>query len=490
MVNTNMINEKTKLLSLCFKTKQNHYIYDAPTNEILRVSEEFWEFAQKFEFDTKKANKCILNEFKSAQSTGLFSTKRPETLSLFMSKESLRKSLDTEISQLILGVTERCNLRCKYCTYSGHYTDYRSHGTLDMSEEVAYKSIDFFLKNNKDSKHSFITFYGGEPTLNFKLIKAAVEYAEKNKKRKIQYGLTTNGFNLADEILEFFINNNFSIHVSLDGPQEKNDRYRRTADKIGAFSSVYDTLKRIRSLNGEYFKSNVRLSVVIGPPYDIGELKEFFDNDPLFEDIDFRVSAIANGATTIFETPEIIEALKVVVTERNSTNAMLQEYKENLINGAPYKSRFLSALFGGPFIKLNKRKFFWGYCNKISLNGCCLPGVRRIFITPAGKILICEKVNSTLEMGDVFKGFDYERIDQLINTYVLQSNDNCLNCVANRYCSACFAYHFTPDGFYDKYKKEYCNGMINDLISDLTAYCEILEANPSAFDYIKDIVVS
>lgn len=69
-------------------------------------------------------------------------------------------------------------------------------------------------------------------------------------------------------------------------------------------------------------------------------------------------------------------------------------------------------------------------------------------------------------------------------------NGNCLNCVANRYCSACFALNFKSDGFYDKPKMDSCNDIINNLINNLIDYCEILEANPSAFDYMEQITVS
>lgn len=485
-----MIIEKNKLQVLCFKTKKNHYIYDSPTNEILQVTKEFWESIQKADFIAENMNGNILREFKSAQSEGLFSTKRPQILTTFKSKEDYIKSTNSEISQLILEVTERCNLRCKYCTFSGNYNDYRLHGHSDMNEEVAHRAIDFFLERNKDSEDSFITFYGGEPTLNFQLIKSAVKYAEKNKTRDILYGLTTNGFNLSDEIIKFLIDNKFSIYVSLDGPQEKNDRYRQTADKTGAFSNTYDTLKRIRNIDENYFKLNVRLSTVIGPPYNIRELKEFFDNDSVLGGINLRASYISDGYTSVFDIPEIMEAEKINVPEEDSLRAMLKEYKENLINGSPYKSSFLTAFFESPFIKLHKRKLFSGYCHKLNLNGCCFPGVRRIFITPTGKILICEKVNSTLEIGDIFNGFDYDKIDKMTNTYISQSNDKCINCVANRQCSACFALDFTIDGFYEKHKIDSCDITINGLINDLIDYCEILEANPSAFDYMKDIVIS
>lgn len=491
-----MTPETNRANILHFKTKQNYYVYDAPTNEILQLSKDCWELMQKPEFFSETINysenayKSIIEEFRLSKFEGLFSAKKPKKLSALINKDDLRETLNSKITQLILGVTERCNLRCKYCIYSGHYTDQRTYSNLDMDEKTAHQAIDFFLNSNKNSDKCCISFYGGEPTLNLPVIKSAVKYAEGKKKRDVLYSLTTNGFDLSIETIKFLIDNKFSILISLDGPQKKNDIYRRTINQEGTFHEICNTIRNICNIDEEYLKSKVRLSIVIGPPYNIRELKDFFDNNPLFKDMNFRTSYIASDSFSFFNSKEVIETKKEFVPEQDSLGFMYKEYKKNLINGLPYQSSFLRALFESSFVKLHKRNLYSGYSDKINMNGCCIPGARRMFVKPSGKISICERVNSTIEIGDIFQGFDYEKIEQIINTYISGSNENCLNCVANRICSACFATNFSFNGFYTAYKEKFCQNTVNGLINNLVDYCEILEKNPSAFDYMKEIFIS
>ena len=126
--------ERTPAL-LYFKTADANYVYDAPTNEILRVSRDFWETTHHADWWREKglgrgelsqatpSDQALLDEIGAARDTGLFSDRRPKSLSLMITKDEFKKSLDSKVSQLILGVTEQCNLRCAYCTYSGQYQD-------------------------------------------------------------------------------------------------------------------------------------------------------------------------------------------------------------------------------------------------------------------------------------------------------------------------------------------------------------------------------
>jgi uncharacterized protein len=490
--------ERTPAL-LYFKTAGAHYVYDAPTNEIVRVSRDFWETTQHADFWREKgpgrgelspaapSDQALLDEIGAARDTGLFSDRRPKSLSLMITKDEFEKSLDSKVSQLILGVTEQCNLRCAYCTYSGQYQDQRTHANNRMAVELAQDAARFFLARNRESDATYVSFYGGEPTLNMEAIRAAVAVVEDTK-RQARFSLTTNAYSLSDETLRYFVDHSFSVLASIDGPAAVHNRFRKTAGGQDTFAAAYRTLERLRAMDESFFKANVRLSAVIGPPYDIRLLQEFFDADPLFEGTSMRASTISEDSTTFFDN--LKPDADIVPRSGADFASMKEDYKRNLIDGAPYRSRFLAGLFEGPFIKLQKRGLFPGYGGCHYANSQCLPGVRRMFVNPTGKILVCEKVNQTLEIGDIYRGFDLEAIERIVTTYIDESNVRCLGCVANRFCSACFADSFSARGFHADSKRQSCGNIVKSLAVNLQDYCEVLERNPSALDFMQAITIS
>jgi uncharacterized protein len=498
--------ENTPLLT-SFKSDNSYYIYDCPTNEIVRVSKELWEIISKTNFwelfnenlndiehmiyHFPEINKEDLLYLKEAKETaGLFSNNRPKSLSLLIDKKQYHRELKNKIGQLILNITEQCNLQCDYCIYSGHYQNQRQHSKNQMSFEAAQSAVDFYFKHSSESEVRYIGFYGGEPILNFKTIKQIIKYIEETKSGEIIYNLTTNGYYLSDEIINFFIEHKFNLLISLDGPIKTHNRFRKNYNGKGTFHKIYENLCKLKRIDKNYFMTNVSISVVIGPPYNVKELQDFFDSDSLFEDVNFIVTSVSESNTTFFESSEAIEANKFLVPDGSNYNSMIKEYKQNLINGIPYKSRFLSALFENNFVKFHKRHIYPDFPEKLYANGVCKPGLRRILVAPNGKIYLCEKADSTMLIGDVINGFYFDNISKLINNYIKYSNHNCLNCFANRHCSACFATCYSSSGFFQEEKKLSCEQIQNDFISTLKNYCEILESNPSAFEFTKNIIFS
>ena len=110
-----------------------------------------------------------------------------------------------------LEVTEKCNLRCKYCIYHPSHPEYRAFGHENMKWDVAKKAIDFLKEHSQNAENRHIGFYGGEPLLNFELIERAVEYAKKLFGEDMSFAITTNATLVNDKIAEYFAKNNFNI---------------------------------------------------------------------------------------------------------------------------------------------------------------------------------------------------------------------------------------------------------------------------------------
>ena len=109
------------------------------------------------------------------------------------------------MSHLMLGVTEICNMRCRYCVYGGYYKNERIHSNRIMAVETGKYAIDFFLQES-GNRELILNFYGGEPFTNFPVIKAVFEYAER-KFLSVKSYITTNGTLLSRDIAEWFLQN-------------------------------------------------------------------------------------------------------------------------------------------------------------------------------------------------------------------------------------------------------------------------------------------
>lgn len=278
-----------------FRTQNNYYIYDGKSNRILRVTAAMYDIIDLFghkgeeEIVSTFADRHPLEEIRRGLSTletiskscGLFTPGPLRRRAGYVTREEVVERLKEGIKSLTLEVTEACNLRCRYCIFSGGYANWRSHGHRRMSEATALAAIDLYLKNSRNSDTVMIGFYGGEPLLNFGLIRRCCDYVksrerEDGRHRDIHFSLTTNGTLLTDDKLEYLIRNNFSVSFSLDGPQEIHDRYRVFADGQGTFEFVFPIIQRIYREYPRYFNEKILFNCTITPTANLKSLTAFF----------------------------------------------------------------------------------------------------------------------------------------------------------------------------------------------------------------------
>jgi len=175
-------------------------------------------------------------------------------------RERLKKEETLEIIYLLL--SDRCNLSCAYCFEDSPTKSAQFKPTL-MSKEVAKKAIDLFAsliaKYGKTEKKKIVHLYGGEPLLNYRVVRFVIGYIEKLKQKKIlplecETVIVTNGTLLNEEMAKFFAKHRVTVGVSLDGPQEINDIYRVTrGERRGSYQkavAAYKLLKKHRVTTG------------------------------------------------------------------------------------------------------------------------------------------------------------------------------------------------------------------------------------------------
>ena len=234
------------------KTPKGHYIYDRSVNTIFSVSpDEYEEFKRLKQDDNEIEQSPIVQYYRRK---GLL---RENNVSIIRhpSTELLPHYCENRLNYMILQVTQQCNLRCSYCAYSGLYYN-RQHNSQRMSFETAKKAIDFFIQRTAESHYLRLGFYGGEPLLEFDLIKKCVAYIkDKVEGRDVTFVTTTNGTLLTDEKIKFLAENNFHLMISLDGSKAEHDACRVFPNGQGSFDIIMKNLRRVRELYPDYAKT-------------------------------------------------------------------------------------------------------------------------------------------------------------------------------------------------------------------------------------------
>jgi len=349
----------------------------------------------------------------------------------------IKSILKNGIAQLILDVTEDCNFRCSYCIFSGNYVHYRSHSKRYMSFDVAKKAIDYYFSLIKAGKRynplrqPKITFYGGEPLLNFKLIKECIEYIDETYKcYKISNYLTTNGSLLDIEKAEWLIKHNCHILVSICGPKEEHDRLRVYRNGKGTFE---DIMKNIKPIMANY-PSNVGSIAIYDFKSDLFKLEEFFNRPEV------PALILASPVTELEGCKYFEQFSETDILLFNKQMQRAQNYYVNNFNDREKNTRaslfdiifgrgFVSTVTGPESLLLNDPL--------IPYSGSCIPG-QKLFVDVDGNLHICERVNRNFSIGNVAEGLNFEKIGKILYNYN-QRLDKCSTCNMIKMCERCFA---------------------------------------------------
>lgn len=421
-----------------FTSYGNKYCYDVNKNEIIELSHDEYLLIRRV--INKKENgdniSSIDEKLKAWISKGYFSAQYPQKIEHPLTPY-MKDYLTKRVQGITLQVTQNCNFRCRYCSFSGDGYFDRTHNGAMMSIDVAKSAINFLKKNSIDMAWIRVVFYGGEPLLNFPLIREVVKYAVMIMPEKtICYSMTTNASLITEEMIDFFAEHKFDLTISLDGPQNYHDRYRRfTADGTGTYSSVMSSLKKIYSMDAEYFKKHVSLSCVVDGDDDIGEIQKFFNSD-FFEDTLVQFSTLDSSKNNY---------------KRNPTEDFFNSYNENvfaaLINNYLQNELVLEIPKTKKVLFSNSSdydEFLDSLSRKTSIikyhhSGPCIPGQAKMLVSTDGKIFTCEKASgksTTMCIGDIYKGYDWNNIDALLNIGKI-TEEECKNCWAIRFGSVC-----------------------------------------------------
>lgn len=483
-----------KLFIKKFKTKKHHYVYDVNSNEIIKVSQIIWDIIDlsdkpvHFIIDNqegKHKKEDILKTYETIKKYGLFNKSVnlfPKIMSYKEDEAEIKYLFENAgIKQIILDLTNRCNLRCKYCVYSGKYKYERTHQNKNMSKECAVKAVDYFIKHSSKNEQANVTFYGGEPFLEFDLFKYIVDYAKSFDKNYF-FSLTTNGTLLDEAVSKFLIRNNISIDVSLDGPKFIHDKNRVTVSGKGSYDLIIKNLKRIKRIAANYFYSKITYRAILNPPYDSDAITNYFYNFELFKPIKnpIQVTPVSTYDTTYICKAEIQTAKQQY---RKNYRELFLNYTNALISGK-YDELYIEKTWFKDMIELIHFRPKTPLREHHAALGQCTPGLNRLFVNPEGKYYMCERVGEHFCIGDVDNGLNFKKIAFFFSQWV-RFFEGCSTCWALRLCKKCFQDIHRNGKFNVNRKKNHCRSTLKTLEMLLIGYCEILEKNPDAFREFK-----
>ena len=345
---------------------------------------------------------------------------------LFKEETAARPVKSDEVKALCLHVCHDCNFRCRYCfADEGAYHAKRE----SMSLETAKKAIDFLIENSGKRRVLEADFFGGEPLMNFEVIRETVAYARKRGEecgKKFLFTTTTNGLLLSDEVIDFFNREMENVVLSLDGRKEVHDAIRKSVNGKGTFDLILPKLKKFISLRGN--KSYYVRGTFTAKNLD-------FSKDVLFI-ADQGVDSISmEPVVTDLEDLQIREEhLPAIETEYEK---LCDEYLKRYAEGRGFNFfHFNIDLEGGPCL-----------AKRVS---ACGAGNEYFSVVPNGDIYPCHQFagDKTFCMGSVYTGIERKDIREKFKNSCLFTRKKCDGCFAKFICSGgCSAnnYHFNGD---------------------------------------------
>jgi len=343
------------------------------------------------------------------------------------------KKRKTVVKALCLHIAHDCNLACKYCfAEEGEYHGRRAL----MSYEVGKKALDFLIANSGSRRNLEVDFFGGEPLLNWQVVKDLVAYGREQEKahdKHFRFTVTTNGVLLDDEI-EAFVNREMdNVVLSLDGRPEVNDRMRPFRNGSGSYSLIVPKFQKLAdSRNQERYYVRGTFT---------RENLDFSEDILHFADLGFKQMSIEPVVGDESDPYAIRESDLPVIMEEYDKLAKIMIEREKLGNGFHF-FHFMIDLEGGP-------------CVAKRLSGCG-SGTEYLAVTPWGDLYPCHQFvgQEKFLMGNVDDGIVKPEIADDFRSCNVYTKEKCRSCFAKFYCSGgCMAnaynFHGTIHDAYD-----------------------------------------
>ncbi len=365
------------------------------------------------------------------------------------------KKRKTVVKALCLHIAHDCNLACRYCfAEEGEYHGRRAL----MSYEVGKKALDFLIANSGNREHLEVDFFGGEPLMNWDVVKRLVEYGRSQEEahhKKFRFTLTTNGVLLNDEVMEFCNREMSNVVLSLDGRKDVNDKMRPFRNGSGSYDLIVPKFQK-------FADSRKQMNYYVRGTFTRNNL-DFADDVLHYADLGFEQMSME---------PVVADPSEDYAIKEEDIPAILKEYDRLALEYIKREKEGRGFNFFHFMLDLKA-----GPCVAKRMAGCG-SGTEYLAVTPWGDLYPCHQFvgNEKFLMGNVDTGVVNTDIRDEFKTCNVYAKPGCKDCFARFYCSggcSANAYNFSGsiNGAYDigcemQKKRIECAIMIKAALAD------------------------
>ncbi|ETT44446.1 MULTISPECIES: radical SAM protein [unclassified Paenibacillus] len=408
-----MFNSPIKIKAVKFFEEQdNLYLYNVENSGIFQVDDTIVDICNSDGKTIEELYQLLKNNYTMEELSELLTTLEKAGVLLVqdlvddINTDSCACTKETNgVSSLILMLVQECNLRCSYCY--GVNGEYNDRGRMDM--DTATQAIDFLFNQALEEELS-ICFFGGEPLLNYKLIQDIIPYVQSKEKltgKRVRYSMTTNGTLLTKDVVDYLMEHQVAIQVSLDGDQKTHDFNRYFQNKEGSYDLILNRTEKLRK-NGMISARATVSPVQLDITYTLKHLNE----------IGFRNVAMYPA----------VQMLDVKDYEDYSLEfTKLVNYFETLIHSKEYKkAREISNIY--KYLRRvhssSKRHYYCGAASHM------------LAVDVHGDLYPCQRFVSekNYSLGNVNEGVSRLREKEILNEFSLEERTKCRECWAINLC--------------------------------------------------------
>lgn len=330
-----------------------------------------------------------------------------------------------KITMFTIEVTQQCNLHCAYCCYSGGYRNRRKHNPKEISFNVLDNTIRF-IEEHADENADEITvcFYGGEALLAKSKIQYLIDKLNVVLGDRVCYSLSTNGYALTESVVDWICRyEKFFVNVTIDGNKTMHDTNRMTENGDGSYETIYGNLSRFKEKYPEQYNHRIRFLSTVYSLDGIKRLSDIWDSiDALKGHHPVHIGLII---------PNFSDCRRVYDTIESKTDFYadaFQDIKNGIDSIKASRFRKLISIVG--------RRSYFPLSTEMKIK-TCLQELFSCYINADGELYACEKFCDEYGIGDVFSGFDENKMVRLSNAFTERKNEYCQSCWAQRLCRMC-----------------------------------------------------
>jgi uncharacterized protein len=367
------------------------------------------------------------------------------------------------LTTLVLNVTSKCNLSCKYCyEYGEDRLVEPATKPRFMSEETARESVDFMFAEAGDAPKVHLTFFGGETLLNFKVLRFAMSYAKEKAAafgKEVDASLTTNATLLRDEIIDWMVEHNIGVTVSMDGAREQQDANRIFANGMGSYDTV---IPRVQELLRRHRRRPIGARVTLTKGnLQVREIYRHLKDEVGFYEVGFA------PVTTSWQRDYAIQddGFEQMLHE---FQLLAREFQETSLAGRHH---------GFSNVRDTLEEIHKGVAKAYP----CGAGLGLLGVATDGDVALCHRFagSDSHKLGTVRDGIDHSRQDEYLRSHHIDNKTDCSTCWARSLCAGgCYHEAHTRYGSTAQPNLHYCDWIRRWSATCLEVYATLAAQRP------------